>query len=172
MTDLFTFARLTHEQIDQAWPIVQSSLTGTEIGRWREFAHSLIGAPEREAGIIAVQNGGYLHGLFSYAIAPHLTQGCVLSIDNVFVLDLFTPAIVADVLLDAVDGLARRYDCQAVHTTLPQPPGGLQGRGHWLADRFRARGHSVTAKSVCECLTTAEPGGADVTHLSRERFRA
>ena len=156
MTDPFVFARLHPNQIDQAWPIIQSSLPGAQIESWRRFANDLSYRPESEAGIIAVQNGDYLHGLFSYAIGPHPAHQRLLTVDNFFVLDLFNPGLVADVLLDAVDQVARRYHCQAVHTLLPQNPYGAAADRTWLGERFRARGHAVETKAMCKQLS-AEP---------------
>lgn len=151
MSDLFLFARLMPKQIDQAWPIIQSSLPGAHIDDWRSFAKRMSDRPEDEGGIVVVKNGSYLHGLFSYTIAPHLTHGLVLNVDNVFVLDLFTPGMVADVLLDAVEDVALRHGCLAVHTLLPvAAPGDAFDGGHWLTERFRNRGHCVETKLLCK----------------------
>ena len=151
MSDLFLFARLAPKQVDQAWPIIQSSLPGVHIDDWRSFAASMNDWPEDKGGIVAVKNGSYLHGLFSYTIAPHLTHGQVLNVDNVFVLDLFTPGMVADVLLDAVEDVALRHGCLAVHTLLPVTMADdLADNGHWLAARFRSRGHCVETKLLCK----------------------
>lgn len=168
MSDLFSLLPLGPKQIDQAYPVVQSIIPDLDVSVWRDFAEQIGARPEDQAGIITVQNKGYIHGLFSYAIEPHLLHGRLLLIDNVFVLDLFNPRAVAEALLDAVDGLAARLTCGAIQTTLPRlGEAGTKDRRDWLFEQFQTRGHVIENTVLCKRL--GQGGRADGRRQGGER---
>ena len=152
MSDLFSLLPLGPRQIDQAYPIVQSILPDLDVSVWRDFAEQIAARPEEQAGIITVQNQGYIHGLFSYAIEPHLIHERVLLIDNFFVLDLFNQRALAEALLDAVDALAKRLKCRAILTAVPRQPEDAANQGNWVLDRFRAWGYTLEKSTLCKDL--------------------
>lgn len=155
MSDLFSLLPLGPKQIDQAYPVVQSILPDLDVNVWREFAEQVGARPEDQAGIITVQNRGYIHGLFSYAVEPHLIHQRQLLIGNFFVLDLFNPRAVAEALIDAVEALAARLRCRAIHTALPKPMGEAAAPQDWVLDRFRARGHVLENTTLFKELPKA-----------------
>ncbi|NBC32415.1 MAG: hypothetical protein GVY13_07040 [Alphaproteobacteria bacterium] len=152
MSDLFSLLPLGPKQIDQAYPIVQSIMPDLDVNVWREFAEQVGARPEDQAGIITVQNQGYIHGLFSYAVEPHLIHERLLLIDNFFVLDLFNPGAVANALIDAIDGLAARLCCRAIQTALPKPASEAAAPQDWVLDHFRRRGHVLENMTLCKEL--------------------
>lgn len=153
MDDGFIAKPLGRRQIDQAYPLVCAIAPGLRVDQWRAFAAALLGTapkgsgaessgPPAEAGIITVQNAqGYMHGLFSYRVELHLRHGRVLSVDNFVVLDLFDLAGIAETLLRAMDLLARRLGCAAIHTTLPERDLVRDSWRNPIPDCFRTEGH-------------------------------
>lgn len=167
MDDGFIAKPLGRRQIDQAYPLVCAMAPGLGIDRWRAFAAAVLdsatlegsgeGRPPASRGIMTVQNAqGYLHGLFSYTAEPHLLHGRTLCVDNFVVLDLFDVAGVAEALLRAMEGLARRLGCAAIHTTLPDRfarPESLEGsRRDPIPDCFRTEGHRRETIRFCKDL--------------------
>lgn len=181
MDDGFIAKPLGRRQIDQAYPLVCAMAPGLGIDRWRAFAAAVLdsatlgggaegvggdgaageGRPPGSRGIMTVQNAqGYLHGLFSYTAEPHLLHGRTLCVDNFVVLDLFDVAGVAEALLRAMEGLARRLGCAAIHTTLPDRPAHTVSRPDSLQgpcrdpipDCFRTEGHRRETIRFCKDL--------------------
>ncbi|CAO3351868.1 hypothetical protein [Azospirillum melinis] len=177
MDDGFIAKPLGRRQIDQAYPLVCAMAPGLGVDQWRAFAAAVLdsatlgdsaegaagdgaagkGRPPASRGIMTVQNTqGYLHGLFSYTAEPHLLHGRTLCVDNFVVLDLFDVAGVAEALLQAMEGLARRLGCAAIHTTLPDRfarSDSLQGSGRDpIPDCFRIEGHRQETIRFCKDL--------------------
>ncbi|WP_395458623.1 hypothetical protein ACHMW5_33330 [Azospirillum melinis] len=167
MDDGFIAKPLGRRQIDQAYPLVCAMAPGLGVDQWRAFAAAVLDSATLEGsgdgrlpasrGIMTVQNAqGYLHGLFSYTAEPHLLHGRTLCVDNFVVLDLFDVAGVAEALLQAMEGLARRLGCAAIHTTLPDRfarPDSLQGsRRDPIPDCFRTEGHRQETIRFCKDL--------------------
>lgn len=168
MADMLTLRHLGPAQIDQAYPIVQSVCPDLDVEAWRRFAKSIGEHAGDQAGILTVQYQGYIHGLFSYCVEPHLVHMRALLVDNFMVVDLFNPGAVAEALLRAMDDLARRLGCRAVHTFLPDRSRRPEGHPPWLVERFRNHGHRVESIAFCKRLPEGGNGaehadGDDVT---------
>jgi len=152
MPDMLTLRHLGPAQVDQAYPIVQSMCPDLDVEAWRLFAKSIGEHAEDQAGIMTVQYQGYIHGLFSYCVEPHLVHQRVLLVDNVMVVDLFNPRAVADALLRAMDELADRLGCRAIHSFLPRNAHRAEGQPHWLVERFCSHGHHLESAALCKRL--------------------
>jgi len=160
MDDSFIAKPLGRRQIDQAYPLVCVAAPGLAVEQWRAFAAAVLdingeagGAPAPRTGIMTVQNArGYLHGLFSYAIEEHLRHGRVMTVDNFVVLDLFDVTGVAGTLLDAMDVLARRLGCSAIHTALPEHSIIDWTPNNRIADCFIRDGHRRETIRLCKNL--------------------
>nr|WP_255635714.1 hypothetical protein [Azospirillum sp. 412522] len=170
---------LGRRQIDQAYPLVCAIAPGLGVGQWRAFAAAALdggavdgagggtGNDNRPAnrGIMTVQNArGYMHGLFSYAAEPHLLHGRTLSVDNFVVLDLFDVTGIAETLLQAMEDLARRLGCAAIHTTLPDRHIPRDSRRDPVPDCFRTVGHRQETIRFCKDLAVVNdntPARAD-----------
>ncbi|CAO3407780.1 hypothetical protein [Azospirillum largimobile] len=165
MDEGFIAKPLGRRQIDQAYPLVCAIAPGLGVDQWRAFAAAVLGTAAKggggaggsglpaEAGIITLQNAqGYMHGLFSYVVEPHLRHGRVLSVDNFVVLDLFDVAGIAETLLRAMEALARRLGCAAIHTTLSDRYIPLDSRRSPIPDCFRTEGHRQETVRFCKDL--------------------
>lgn len=161
MEDRFIAAPLAVRQIDQAFPIVQSIQPTLPIDDWRRFAVNLQALGGRRAGIMTAQRGGYIHGLYSYAVEPHIHHHRLLVIDNFVALDLFDPGGVTEVLLASMEALATELRCTAIHTNLPHSDGYAPTYRTWLVDRFTDAGHHAENLLFCKDLAGTGPAPAD-----------
>lgn len=185
MDDGFIAKPLGRRQIDQAYPLVCAIAPGLGVDQWRAFAAAVLdsatgggkgggtaggnGMPANR-GIMTVQNAqGYMHGLFSYAAEPHLLHGRALCVDNFVVLDLFDVAGVAEALLRAMEGLARRLGCAAIHTTLPDRTVQRDSRRDPIPDCFRIEGHRQETIRFCKDLAVVNDNAPAVTDERRGR---
>lgn len=186
MDESFFAKPLGRRQIDQAYPLICAIAPALTVDRWRAFAAAMIGEGSAAAGpgggarrnagmptgsmptgIMTVQNAnGYLHGLFSYTVEQDLRHGRALVVDNFVVLDLFDLPGAAEVLLHAMDGLARDLGCTAIHTNLPEPYAALStqeapsGTGSRVLDCFRGEGHRTETMRLCKAFGGANDNGA------------
>lgn len=166
MDDRFIATPLAVRQIDQAFPIVQSVQPKLPIDDWRRFAVNLQALGGRRAGIMTAQRRGYIHGLFSYSVEPHIHHHRLLVVDNFVALDLFDPGGVTEVLLASMEALADELRCSAIHTNLPHSDAYAPSYRHWLVDRFTDAGHHAENLLFCKDLhATAEKavGEAEAT---------
>ncbi|PWC77802.1 hypothetical protein TSH64_25975 [Azospirillum sp. TSH64] len=188
MDDGFIAKPLGRRQIDQAYPLVCALAPGLGVDQWRAFAAAVLdsatlgssadggaggGRQPASRGIMTVQNAqGYLHGLFSYTAEPHLLHGRTLCVDNFVVLDLFDVAGVAEALLQAMEGLARRLGCAAIHTTLPDRfarHDSLQGSGRDpIPDCFRTEGHRQETIRFCKELAVVNDNAPTLAEGRRD----
>ena len=86
----YTVTRLQRNQIAQAFPLLQSQSGGLSLERWQDYAARLTATENAIAkcGIIVVESPrGYLRGLFSYFVGPHLSDGERVIIDSFIVVD-------------------------------------------------------------------------------------
>lgn len=148
---------LQPQQVDQAFPLV--STIAPELGReqWAAFARGMLdthGDPPR--GIVSLQNRrGYITGLFTWAVEPHLRHGRTLTVANFVVLDLFNLEAAADQLIREMEALARTHGCAAIHTELPEAYSNLAESAHLVLSRFRDEGHQLGTLHFCKELQAA-----------------
>jgi hypothetical protein len=110
---------LAATQVEQAFPLVQSLLSGIGIAAWRDFAASAIqGPPSRRGILVARETDACLLGLAVYEMTDDLRHGRVARIDPLVAADLVDPAIVAGALLREVEIAAARQGCAAVAVAL------------------------------------------------------
>ncbi|AWJ88579.1 hypothetical protein Sp245p_01680 [Azospirillum baldaniorum] len=164
MDESFIAKPLGQRQIDQAYPLVRAIFPDLPVEQWRAFAAALIGpvdTPATPTGIMTVQNArGYLHGLFSYAIAEHLRHGRILAVENFVVLDLFDMTGPAETLLHSMDRLARSHGCTAIHTSLPELLAGETGSRGSLLTCFHQDGHRTETLRLCKAMDGANDNRA------------
>ncbi|KAA0682970.1 hypothetical protein [Roseomonas genomospecies 6] len=164
MDESFIAKPLGQRQIDQAYPLVRAIAPDLPVEQWRAFAAALIGSadtPVTPSGIMTVQNArGYLHGLFSYAIAEHLRHGRILAVENFVVLDLFDMTGPAETLLRSMDRLARSHGCAAIHTALPESLAGRAESRSPLLSCFHQEGHRTETLRLCKAMDGANDNRA------------
>ncbi|WP_181449429.1 hypothetical protein [Azospirillum thermophilum] len=164
MDESFIAKPLGRRQIDQAYPLICAISPGLAVERWRAFAAALLdrnGQSALPAGIMTVQNAnGYIHGLFSYAVEEDLRHGPALVVDNFVVMDLFDLGGAAEVLLRAMEALAARLGCTAIHTNLPEAYAILTGAENPVMACFRGQGHRMETMRLCKPLGGANDNGS------------
>lgn len=134
------------EGIDQAYPIVQTQLPVLTLQEWRHYAHGLVVAANPARGVMTAQHGGYIRGLFCHWMDRSLLHGDLLVVDNFAVMDLFGPVGAAQTLIEAMEAMAERHRCRAIHTLMPDHrPTPLHGQ-------MQARGHQLTKVILCKAL--------------------
>lgn len=125
------------EGIDQAYPIVHTLLPALSVEAWRRYANALIADSDPGRGVMTAQHGGYIRGLFCHWPDRSLQHGDMLMVDNFSVMDLFDPQGATHTLVEAMEEIAARYGCGAIHTLLSDHrPTSLHGH-------FQAQGHRV-----------------------------
>lgn len=134
------------EGIDQAYPIVHTQLPALTLDEWRLYARDLIIASNPVRGVMTAQHGGYIRGLFCHWSDRSPLHGDLLVVDNFAVMDLFGPAGAAETLIEAMEILAERHRCRAIHTLMPDHrPTPLHGQ-------LKARGHQVSKVVLCKAV--------------------
>lgn len=130
-------------QLSQAFPLVQAAVPGATLAGWLDYGRALEEHSVREPGGVAsaVDDKGYIYGLFCYRIAPDLHYRRVLCVDNLVVLDFIDRQGTMTALINAIDDLARRRKCGATHVSLPQKLAGLEENGSALLAPFWRAGH-------------------------------
>ena len=170
MPERFETRLLSQEQVDQAFPIVQSAIAGVTMEGWRRFAEAMLSADRCVSGIMTAQSRNYIHGLFSYRGSASLRYGTELVVDNFVVLDLFNPSGAAAALLGAMDDLACDLGCQALHTTVPNSLRQASDYRRWLVGHFQDCGHHEDSVSLCKHMTEWAVGSsADINIRLLER---
>ena len=150
MIDHFTLAPLDEEGVLQAYPLVREVHGNLTVDAWCKYAGMLLSpAPDGdERGIIGICAGQrYLRGLFTYRISPDVQHGRSLTVEYFLVESVISPRTVALALLAGVESLARKMDCDAIHTDLNAAP-------EWLTDVLRERGYGRDARHLCKTLST------------------
>lgn len=159
MPERFEARLLSHEQVDQAFPIVQSAIAGITMDGWRRFAGALVSADRCVSGVMTAQCRNYIHGLFSYRALPSLRHRTQLVVENFIVLDLFNPSGAASALLGAMDELADNLNCEAIHTTVPNSLREASDYRRWLVGLFQESGHHEDSVSLCKHIAEWAVGG-------------
>ncbi len=141
---------LAAERVAQAFPLIRDAVGRVSLEEWSRFASALTApgepdAPERASGIVVAERQGYIRGLCTYQAQPHLGHGLVMLVHHLVVLEVVGRKAVADALLSAVDELAERQGCRALHVTLPLT-------SEWAVGYLRDRGHSVETHCMCRRL--------------------
>ena len=114
----FLIRPLTPDLIERAFPVVQSALPDLSLDRWRAYAERV--AEDPSGGItVALDEQGYVAGLFAFQALPDLRNGLVLAVRDLIAVDLVSPEPVTAALLDAIDSTAARRGCTLVLMSAP-----------------------------------------------------
>lgn len=159
MPETFIALPLTADQVDQAWPLVQSVFPGVSLDRWRVYARplatgllagsmkgvigiashpggdgpTLIADRLNDRGLIALQSRGYIHGVFHYRVTESLVHGRTLQVDDIALLTPFSRKEAERALCTAICEAADRLNCLATHTLVPESRLPVEGRRGGLA---------------------------------------
>lgn len=155
-------------RLPQVYPLVHAIAPRLGLGEWLAHGRTLCAAGrEREAGLIAAQGAdGYIYGLFSYRILPDIQHGRTFRVENFVALDLVDGAGAAEALIAAIDSLARKMDCVAVHVMVAQQQGTRVALDERRLGPFFHAGYGAEGIGMCKRLLP-EPR-AHVNALRRE----
>ena len=135
------------EGIDQAYPIVHTLHPELGMDDWRHYARTLIAAAEPVRGIMTAQHGGYIRGLFCHWQDRSLQHSSMLIVDNFAVMDLFDAQGATRTLIHAMEEMAERHGCGAIHTLLTDHrPTALHGH-------LTEQGHRLIKVVMCKAVT-------------------
>ncbi len=165
--------RLSSVRIPQAYPLVQTVSPALTLDGWTAYAQPLVTPSAANtsvskngpcSGILVVDNEqGYIVGLCTYRVQNDLFHGRTLHSDNLVALDLFNSRPVVTALAEAIESLARAFNCTALQTSLPERRGRIRdSRSREAASRDRdpagllgELGHRVDSLCLCKQLTPA-----------------
>ncbi|HUB13105.1 MAG TPA: hypothetical protein VMB34_14230 [Acetobacteraceae bacterium] len=132
----FAVRALTPDQILEAYPLIREAMPEIDLSAWTNFARRLTGRRLSHAGIMAAWREGrsFPCGLFCYRVDKTLGQGRVLIAEYFVAVDLLDPKAVLAALVEELDALGRRLNCNAVRSVVhggePEIAGGLVAAGH------------------------------------------
>jgi hypothetical protein len=132
----FTVRSLAPDEVLSVYPLIREAIPGISLSAWTEFGRRLTGRRSGNAGIMAAWREGrpFPCGLFCYRVDSTLGQGRVLIAEYFVAVDLLDPKGVLEVLVDELDALGQRLDCNAVRSVVhggdPEVAGGLVAAGH------------------------------------------
>ncbi len=167
MANTYAVKFLPMDKVPQAFPVMQN-LVGLSLDRWQRYARARVEAEYSHpgsAGIVAIENRqGYIHGLFGYRVDMDLRCGRVLLCENLVALGLFDAEAVLDVLVEAMESLARDKHCGAIHVRVPRPPDQASEHvGGRLMETLRGSGHAVETLELCRPLAPPDDRAAAVS---------
>jgi hypothetical protein len=166
----FNIEVLSRDQLRSVYPLVREAVPTLDLTAWLRFARQLIG-PRRNghSGIIAARREArvFPSGLFCYRVEDDLKLGKVLIADHFVAVDLLDPAGVVAALVEALDGLAKRLECQAVRSL-------VHGGASDLEDGLQAAGHRLEGASLLlkQLLEKPASRGAGARKTPRTRSAA
>jgi hypothetical protein len=148
----FTCDNLTPEEAATAYPLVREAVPGLNLQAWLRYARR-IANPRHTArtGIIAVRRRSrpLPCGLFLYHRDHDLMYGSTLVAEHMVAIDLLDPDPVLQVLLEAMEALAVRLDCQATRIV-------VAGQEAFIASHLRAAGHHVDGEMMWKVVRNTE----------------
>jgi hypothetical protein len=145
---------LTTPEVDHAFPLIRAICPGAELEGWRSFARQRVAAgPESGTGILIVRNEqSCIVGLCAFQLSYDLLHGPVLFSDHFCALDIVEQGAIARALENAMEKIARRHGCAAVHTNVAAA-GNTPDDG-WLCAVLYERGHRVEGLHMCKLIPT------------------
>jgi hypothetical protein len=132
----FTVRALTRDEILSVFPLIREVMPDVALGGWTEFARRIMGRRRTSAGIMAAWREGrsFPCGLFCYRVDQTLANGKVLIAEHFVAVDLLEPKAVLAALVEELEALGRRLECNAVRSVVhggeQEVAGGLVAAGH------------------------------------------
>ncbi|RMD61838.1 MAG: hypothetical protein D6826_08905 [Alphaproteobacteria bacterium] len=150
-----TIHPLTPERIAPAFPLVQTAFPDVTLAEWAAFAKRLLDENNPPGtGILSVlSERDYIAGLAVHHVERDLRHGPALIADHFIALDLFGRGAVVQALAEALETLARGYDCNAVHILIPENAIAPRSHANVFIEVLRAVGHRAESRCLCKRLT-------------------
>lgn len=150
-----TIKTLESDDAARAFPLIQAHDHRCTLDQWQRYATALTHPDTAPAGmvpggtIVAADTLGYIHGLFTYRVTPHLIAGRSLQIEHFVPFEGLTTRGVANILLLEVEPLARRLSCHSVAIDVPAHALPVAEPKHPALPLLDATGHRIdTARLV------------------------
>ena len=113
----FAIEQLCEDQLLDAWPVIRMSHAHANSEWWISDGTALI---ERGGGVLAARvPDGRIHGVATYEIARKPLLGRVLTADTLITFELSRRAPARRALHEALELLARAFDCRSIVLPLP-----------------------------------------------------
>lgn len=144
---------LRRDQVDAAFPLMQSALPRLTLGEWQRYAAAVYGeATDGSAprGImVAAAPNGVLRAAFTYAVERRGTDGKALIVLNLVASHVAVPVLGQELALDSLTkgmhGLAQAHRCSSILVMLP--PEAAQE-----IEYFRSHGCEVAISATADTL--------------------
>lgn len=145
---------LRQDQVDAAFPLMQSALPGLTLDEWRRYTAALDGKAADGAAargiMVATAPNGVLRAAFSYAVERRERGGQALIVLNLVASHVALPVLGQELAIDSLAqgmrSLAQAHDCTSIVVMLP--PEATQE-----IDYFRSHGCTVTVSAASDTLT-------------------
>lgn len=108
-------------EVALAFPLARALVPGLALPAWLAYAGSLAAGSDlaQPSGIVAARSPrGYIHGLFAWQVVRDLRHDRALATESVVALDAFDRGRTMAALLAAMERIAARENCGAIHAAL------------------------------------------------------
>ncbi len=141
-------------RIAQAFPLIQLAMPDRSLDDWTSYAKLQLGDPKPAAGgiLTVVDERDYILGLLDYSLDWAIEHGRTLQVRNVIAIDFLdiSKREVALALMGAMERLAAKLECAAIHTNLPESNATSGDR--WFFDLLVSSGHQRSQINLCKPL--------------------
>lgn len=146
MRQRHSIIRLDRARAPQAFPLVNSLNADLTLEAWLDYVEAMNSGGDAETGIMAaVDDQGYLHGLFAYRVEPDLTDGRVLDIENFVAADVAGRDDAGRDLVEVINKLAEDKQCGAISVSLSQKRAAILVNPSPIYGRFSRDGLAADA---------------------------
>jgi hypothetical protein len=126
----FRVAALSDDQVPLAYPLIQATWPGAELGAWQSFVQFFNDRNMGEhAGVLAVRDpSAAICGILAYRLDRDLRAGRMLAVQLFTAVDLANSPRTVQALLDAAEVRAAELGCAGVQIRLYGDQSGLASR--------------------------------------------
>jgi hypothetical protein len=144
---VFTVRALIRDDVLSVFPLIREVMPEVDLGAWTEFARRITGRRHSNAGIMAAwrERRPFPCGLFCYRVDRTLNEGKVLIAEHFVAVDLLDPKAVLSALVEELEALGHRLECNAVRSV-------VHGGEQELAGGLVAAGHAPDASLLLKAL--------------------
>lgn len=152
MSVSFHVVPLSGDQVSQAFPLIQVTSPGADLGSWLSFVEFFSGQPAAQGtGVLALHDPKrYICGILAYRLDRDLRAGSLLTVQLFTAVDLINSLRPVRALLDAAEARACELGCTGIQIR-------VSGEQTGLASRLRALGLSSEGELFCKKINPARP---------------
>jgi len=153
-----TIKTLESDHAARAFPLIQAHDPRATLDQWQRYVRALADpdtvttGTEPGGAIVATDTLGYIHGLFTYRVAPNLIAGRSLVIEHFVPFEGLTTHGVANILLLEIEPLARRLSCHSVAIDVPARDLPVAEPTHPALPLLGATGHRLDTARLVRAL--------------------